>query len=88
MPTVIELQSLFLKATSANVIDLIDNSEMCRIHDWPLYGQCGGINSPFGIYYWSSNPDGKGNHYGISLNNGEADSQYDDVNLHQVACVR
>ncbi|AZD67440.1 MULTISPECIES: hypothetical protein [Pseudomonas] len=47
-----------------------------------LNGQCGGSNNN----YWSSTPNGMGNHYNVNLNNGNANNN--DNNTNQVACVR
>ena len=82
LPTMIELQNLFLSATSATVAGEF-NTEMCSVHNWPLSGQCRGSNS----YYWSSTPDGTGEHYDVLLDNGSAYIS-NDANIDHVACVR
>jgi hypothetical protein len=82
LPTKIELENLFLSATSATVLGQV-NIEMCSVHGWPLYGQCGGSYNS----YWSSTPRGTGSHYYVNLDNGYA-SYYYDSDTNQVACVR
>ena len=82
LPTKDELADLFLSATSATVAG-VNNTEMCRVHNWPLDGQCRGSRSG----YWSSTPNGTGYHYGVYLNAGNA-YNYDDKGTNQVACVR
>jgi hypothetical protein len=82
LPTKIELQNLFLSATSATVLGQL-NFEMCSVHGWPLVGQCGGSNYD----YWSSTPYGSGSHYNVSLSYGDAYGNYDS-STSLVACVR
>ena len=83
LPTKIELENLFLSATSATVLGPV-NIEMCSVHGWPLFGQCGGSSNN----YWSSTPSGPGSHYIVGLDNGIAIYSTYDRYTFQVACVR
>ena len=83
LPTKAELEYVFLSATSATVAGEF-NTEMCTVHGWPLFRECGGSNGT----YWSSTPYGTGNHYYVSLNSGAANSLNGDSTTIQVACVR
>ena len=72
----------------------MDNSEMCSIHGWPLYRQCGGRGDSSGNEksysngYWSSNPSTDG-HFMVDMHNGVPYNQgYGDDHLLQVACMR
>jgi hypothetical protein len=88
LPSRSELQSLFVRATSATVANgSQSNTDMCDIYGWPLAGQCGGGSSYYSNYYWSSTPYG-GKHFNVLLDNGGANSSSDDNSLLQVACVR
>ena len=75
----------------------MDNSEMCSIHGWPLYRQCGGSGDSSGndkSYsngYWSSTKtlSSSVGHAVVDLYSGYAyGSGYDDDYLLQVACMR
>ena len=82
LPTKIELENLFLSATSATESGKV-NIEMCSVHNWPLDGKCGGSYAN----YWSGTPNGSGLHYNVRLDSGYAYT-YNDSNTNQVACVR
>ncbi|WP_273863753.1 adhesion domain-containing protein, partial [Pseudomonas sp. B3G-3] len=79
LPTKDELQALWGQAT----VGRPSNSEMCSVHGWPLSGQCGGSSN----VYWSSTPNGTGDHYYVNLNHGTANNT-NDYDTIQVACVR
>lgn len=60
LPTVAELQYLYIQSTSAREVGE-QNTEMCTVHGWPIYGPlndgsgnygklCGGFSST----YWTS----------------------------------
>ncbi len=83
LPTIGELENLFLSATTSTAVGQ-GNSQMCTVHDWPLFsGQCGGSYNG----YWSSTLVGPGVHYTIDLYSGRTngDGYYTSA---QVACVR
>jgi hypothetical protein len=84
LPTKDELLALFLSATSATNTTGAGqaNSDMCSVHNWPLYQECGGsLNG-----YWSSTTGGVDKYY-VGLYDGD-EGTYDAVEgqLH-VACV-
>ncbi|TPG76295.1 hypothetical protein EAH78_18190 [Pseudomonas arsenicoxydans] len=84
LPTQIELQELFVNATSATIANGSQtNTEMCSVHGWPLSQLCGGIDS----LYRSSTPATTGRHFSVFLNNGSAPSNA-DWSDDTVACYR
>ncbi|MFI8383865.1 hypothetical protein ACIGDK_16725, partial [Pseudomonas sp. NPDC079069] len=84
LPTSVELQALFVRATRATVANGSQyNNDMCHIHKWPLNGPCGGSTSS----YWSSTRSG-GVYINVSLINGDAANSSADFNTLQVACKR
>lgn len=92
LPSVTELQELFVSATRSQATlggaGFIENDEMCRLHDWKLRHQCGGMID----YYWSSTSYGA-SYYVVNLRTGER-YEYDltaasfDRYASDVACVR
>ncbi|MDF2412590.1 Ig-like domain-containing protein [Aeromonas sp. 1HA1] len=54
LPTVAELQNLFIQSTSATAIgSMVENYEMCNLHGWPLFAEsCEGT---YGAY-WTGEP--------------------------------
>ncbi|PJG59770.1 Ig-like domain-containing protein, partial [Aeromonas cavernicola] len=87
LPTVAELQNLYIQSTSATSINQQDNFEMCDVHGWPLdFARCGGITS----YYWTNTLGSFGLYNLVSLARGHnASAGYsNDNSLHHVACIR
>ena len=82
LPTVTELRTLYLTATSATALSQ-NNTEMCATHGWPLSGKCGGLSS----LYWSSTQSAAGRHVSVGLDTGKAFDVEDSVAF-SVACVR
>ncbi|HDO1324266.1 TPA: hypothetical protein P2R04_001213 [Aeromonas veronii] len=78
LPTVTELQNLFVDYTSATAIGQT-NQDMCDIYGWPLggAGRCGG---GFGYYRTSS-------HAVVNMYNGTTFTPGDSYTT-QVACIR
>ncbi|MNG09160.1 hypothetical protein D3C84_925650 [compost metagenome] len=70
MPTVAELQQLFVRATRSPTFypnsGYIGNTDMCAAHGWPLSGQCGGAYT----FYWSSEPSSAGRYNVVNLDSG------------------
>lgn len=91
LPTETELQSLFLRATSATVIDGgLNNFEMCTVHGWTLYQSCpSGWRPPGSVLtsnYWSSTKYA-GNYLKVSMRYGASAGISHPNSKAQVACV-
>lgn len=91
LPTETELQSLFLRATSATVIDgSLNNFEMCTVHGWTLYQACPAGWRPPGSKttsnYWSSTKYA-GNYLAVSMRYGGSAGISSPNSKAQVACV-
>ncbi|QTL96465.1 hypothetical protein AjGTCBM29_04404 [Aeromonas jandaei] len=83
LPTLNEMRSLYLSATSAMTLSDYNN-ELCDIYGWPLVNrQCGGIESA----YWTSEQGA--NHFNIPMDgpDWEDDGYSDTANLQSV-CIR
>lgn len=81
LPTLVEMQALFLDSTSAISIPQVNN-EMCDLHGWPLSGKCGGnVN-----FYWTSDKSGS-RHYDAHMHNGNFSLSTSDLTYSYVACV-
>lgn len=89
LPTVAELQKLFVDATSSPAFSpnagYITNSEMCSVRSWPLNGQCGGTTT---VYWTSEVSQASGQYMGVNLHHGGAGSYWASGTPQQVACVR
>lgn len=84
LPTLDELQQLFLSATSATVIG-DSNTEMCSVYGWPLSAQCGG---PYGSSnYWFDEPPGPTHHKDVFITSGGVHYS-NDLHTNYAACVR
>ena len=87
LPSVTELQNLYLRSTRATSLPQFGNYDMCSIHGWPLEGRCDGASSSYGNY-WSSTWSSSGTHFYVSLATGVDYSSVPDSVRLQVACVR
>ncbi|WP_421215968.1 Ig-like domain-containing protein [Aeromonas enteropelogenes] len=82
LPTVAELQNLFIQSTSATAVGQ-SNNEMCSVHGWPLASQCGGSSGG----YWTSETSSKGRWVVNMTYNNPVDADTAN-NGYNVACVR
>lgn len=81
LPTVDELQQLYREMTVATTTG--GNYQVCERYGWPLDSRCGGSTS----YYWTSEPNTSGLHWGVNMNGGIAFGTNDTSNG-RVTCVR
>jgi len=82
LPTALELEKLFVSATSATVANgSQSNNEMCSVHGWCSGGKAG--------TYWSSTVAGHGAHIPVDMNSGMRHVDFKaDAQPLPVACVR
>ncbi|WP_439838006.1 Ig-like domain-containing protein [Aeromonas caviae] len=86
LPTIKELENLFIQSTSATATGQ-PNSEMCSVHGWPLGNphQCGGTTSYY--WTWARNTTGILSHH--SKHMGSGNTNYASINSeYNVTCVR
>ncbi|MGE6178858.1 Ig-like domain-containing protein [Aeromonas salmonicida] len=83
LPTVAELQNLFIQSTSATEVGT-ETNDMCTRYGWPLRDQCG--SQELGVY-WASDIGPAGNHGLVYLSSGDARFALDTFAAF-VACVR
>lgn len=86
LPTINELENLFIQSTSATATGQ-PNSEMCSVHGWPLGNphQCGGTTSYY--WTWARNTTGILSHH--SKHMGSGNTNYASINSeYNVTCVR
>ncbi len=71
LPTVSELQSIFVNQTTATAVGQL-NYEMCQTHGWPLQGYCGGTNNA----YWTIESSGPNQNFYVEMVAGGAYGSY------------